>query len=257
MTPARMLDGYAGEGGAALGYALAGFAPYGVESDPARAALYPFPVHVGDVLVVFAALIAGEAVPFTHPLSGAVEWLTLADFVLVHTSPPCQGYSRGTVALPDRLDRYDRLIAITRALLVEMRLPYVIENVEDAGAELVAPLLLCGRMFGLGATDSDGTPLVLDRHRLFECSAFLMAPPHTPHRGRPGVQVAGVYGGARRDKIEAREVRKGGYVPASLDVLRALIGAPWMSETGLFLSIPPAYSHWLGLGMRDRLAVTA
>lgn len=41
-------------------------------------------------------------------------------------------------------------------------------------------------------------------------------------------------------------MRKGGYVPASLDVLRNLIGAPWMTEQGCFLSIPPAYSQHIG-----------
>lgn len=101
-----------------------------------------------------------------------------------------------------------------------------------------------GRQFGLTATDDDGTPLIMDRHRLFESNVFLMVPPHEPHDPRP--QVAGAYGGARRDKWEARNVRKGGYVPPSLDVLRALIGADWMTEKGCFLSIPPAYTEHVG-----------
>ena len=232
-----MLDLFAGEGGAGMGYSRAGFEVFGVDVSATRLARYPFPHVKADALEYLAA--------HGH------------EFDAIHASPPCQGYSRGTAALPDRLDRYDRLIAATRALLIETGRPWVIENVEDARPELQNPTLLCGRMFGLSAIDTDGTPLVLDRHRLFETSTdvALLNPPHMPHDRRP--QVAGVYGGARRDKVEAREVRKGGYVPADLDVLRSLIGAPWMSETGCFLSIPPAYTEHIGTQLLDHLRSAA
>jgi DNA (cytosine-5)-methyltransferase 1 len=99
-------------------------------------------------------------------------------------------------------------------------------------------------MFDLTTTDTDGTPLVLDRHRLFESNVPLTAPPHRKHDR--SLQVAGAYGGARRDKHEARHVRKGGYVPPDLEVLRSLLGAPeWMSERGIFLSIPPVYAEYV------------
>ena len=208
----KALDLYSGEGGSAHGYCLAGFNPYGVEKDPARAKFYPYAVHIGDVLEVLVTLIMGGAVDFTHP-DGRVEWLSLRDFAVAHASPPCQGYSRGTVALPDRADKYDRLIAVTRDLLRQTGLPWIIENVMGARPELRTPFMLCGRMFGLTAIDTDGTPLTLDRHRLFETSldlTLMVHPPPHPEHG-PG-QVAGVYGGARRDKTEAREIRKGGYV---------------------------------------------
>lgn len=231
-----VLDGFCGESGAGEGYRRAGFAVLGIDNDPERVANNPHDTILADVLEVLLLLDV------------------MARFTVIHTSPPCQGYSRGTVALPDRAARYDRLIAVVRELLIDTGRPYVIENVYDAGPELRSPLLLCGRMFGLGATDDDGTPLVLDRHRLFECSVFLLAPPHPTHDMR--LQVAGVYGGARRDKVEARLVRKGGYGPPSLDVLRTLIGAPWMTETGCFLSIPPAYTEWLGSALLDTLGAT-
>lgn len=81
--------------------------------------------------------------------------------------------------------------------------------------------------------------------RLFEVSGFaLLVPEHLPHDR--SLQVAGSYGGARRDKTEAREVRKGGYVP-SADIQRALLGTPWMSEKGCQLSIPPVYTELIGL----------
>lgn len=232
----RMLDLFCGEGGASAGYHQAGFDVVGVDIVSKRANRYPFEFVQSD----------------------AIEYVLEHghEFDAIHASPPCQGYSRGTAAIPDRLARYDRLIAATREALEIVGRPWVIENVADARSELRMPFMLCGRMFGLGATDDDGTPLVLDRHRMFEVSpdlALAIFPPvHVQHDRT--VQVAGVYGGARRDKTEAREVRKGGYVPPSLDVLRALIGADWMSEEGCFLSIPPAYSEFIGRQLIEHLA---
>lgn len=222
----RLLDLFCGEGGAGMGYHLAGFEVVGVDNSAARLAEYPFEHHQADALEYLLA--------HGH------------EFDVIHASPPCTGYSRGTAAIPDRLERYDRLIGATREALWIVGKPYVIENVADARRELISPLLLCGRMFGLGATDDDGAPLVLDRHRLFEIGleAPITTPPHPKHDR--SVQVAGAYGGARRNKVEAREVRRGGYVPPNLEVLRELLGTPWMSEKGCFLSIPPVYTQHLG-----------
>ena len=86
---------------------------------------------------------------------------------------------------------------------------------------------------------------------MFESNLFLYAPPHEQHD--PRWQVAGAYGGARRDKWEARHIRGGGYVPKSLSVLQTLLGTPWMSEKGCFLSIPPAYTEWIGAQLLDAL----
>lgn len=222
----RLLDLFCGEGGAGMGYHEVGFEVFGVDSSSKRLDAYPFPSHQGDAIAF--------VMTYGH------------EFDAIHASPPCTGYTRGTVAIHDRIDRYDRLIGATRAALVMTDKPFVIENVADARPELIDPVMLCGRMFGLGAIDDDGTPLVLDRHRLFEGGngLTLTAPPHEKHDRN--VQVAGAYGGARRDKAEARYVRKGGYVPRSLDVLRSLLGTPWMTEEGCFLSIPPAYTRHLG-----------
>ena len=241
----NLLDLYCGQFGAGTGYHRAGFNIYGVDDQPARAKFAPFPLHIGDAIGVMAALIAGEAVDFTHP-NGTVEWLTLSDFAAIHGSPPCTGFSRGTAAIPDRLTRYDRLIAVTREAMILAGLPYVIENVEDAGPELINPMRLCGFEFGLSAVDGDGTVLKMKRHRLFESNMFLVGAGGCPGHPRNGPQIAGAYGGARRDKVEARKIRKGGYVPKSLDVLRAMLGTPWMDETGCFLSIPPVYTEFIG-----------
>ena len=253
MSRPKLLDLFCGQFGAGMGYHRAGFTVYGVDNEPARSKFAPFALHIGDAIEVMAALIAGEAVDFTYPGGVTVERLTLSDFAAIHGSPPCTGFSRGTAAIPDRLTRYDRLIAVTREAMILAGLPYVIENVEDAGPELLNPMRLCGFEFGLSAVDDDGTVLKMKRHRLFESNVFLVGAggcpghpriPRRTHRGGP--QIAGAYGGARRDKVEARQVRHGGYVPKSLDVLRTMLGTPWMDETGCFLSIPPVYAEHIG-----------
>jgi DNA (cytosine-5)-methyltransferase 1 len=235
MSRPLLLDLFCGEGGAGYGYHLAGFDVEGVDNAPARLKHYPFSARrQGDALEFIAT--------FGH------------EFDAIHASPPCQGYSRGTVALPDRAERYDRLIDATREALKATGRPYVIENVMGARSELHDPVMLCGRMFGLEATDEDGTRVVLDRHRLFETS-FPMWQPEHPRHDR-SVQVAGSYGGARRDKDEARLVRRGGYVP-HVDVQRELLGTPWMTERGCQLSIPPAYTRHIGAALLGHLRAAA
>lgn len=225
----RLLDNFSGEGGAGKGYQEAGFCTDAVDNSQSRLDRYPLDCS-------FSRAIKADAVAYI------VE--EHEQYAAIHASPTCTGYSRGTAAIPDRLARYDRLIGVTREALLETGLPFIIENVADARKELRDPVLLCGRQFGLEAIDDDGTRLVLDRHRLFECRGFpVMAPEHPKHDRT--VQVAGSYGGARRDKQEARHIRKGGYVP-SADVQRALLGTPWMTEKGCQLSIPPAYTRYLG-----------
>ena len=246
MIRPKLLDLFCGQFGAGMGYHRAGFTVYGVDNEPARGKFAPFALHVGDAIEVMAALIAGESVDFAYPGGATVERLALADFAAIHGSPPCTGFSRGTVAIPDRLTRYDRLIAVTREAMILTGLPYVIENVEDAGPELINPMRLCGFEFGLSAVDDDGTVLRMKRHRLFESNVFLVGAGGCLGHPRNGPQIAGAYGGARRDKVEARLIRKGGYVPKSLDVLRAMLGTPWMDETGCFLSIPPVYTEFVG-----------
>ena len=218
-----LVDLFAGEGGCTAGYEAAGFAVFAVDSNPAAVTNNPasWGAWGGD---------------WSAGLAFALETL---DVAAIHASPPCQAYS---ITRHAHNVAHPRMIDDVRAALVATGLPYVIENVD--GAPLLDPVTLCGSQFELTTTDEDGTPLHLKRHRLFESNRDLKAPGPCVHT--PGVQWAGAYGGARRDKVEARLVRKGGYVPASLDVLRRLLGVDWMTEAGVFQAIPPVYTEHLG-----------
>lgn len=256
--PRRILEIFAGEGGATRGYQEEGWEVYAVDLNPAVLQHNPADgVHVGDALAVLVTLLAGGTVAFTRR-DGTVMHLGLADFDAIHASPPCQGYSIATAGNPDARAKHQRLIAATRELVVLTGKPWVIENVEQARSQMLEPVLLCGRMFGLRAVDEDGALLVLDRHRLFEASFPIAAPSHPKHGPE---QVAGVYGGSRRakrrpgeslaevaprDRHAARHERKGGYVPRSKRVQQELLGIDWMTVKGMQESIPPAYSSWVG-----------
>ena len=262
MTRPKMLEFYCCEGGCHRGYKRAGWDVYGVDLfEDFSQARYPGPSHKGDAILALTNLLAGIALPFAHK-DGQVEWLTLADFSAAHASCPCQHASAGTRSLRAEGKQYVALIEPTRWLLDQTGLPYVLENVK--GAALRDPILLCGSMFGLGTDDEDGTPLRLERHRLFESNVPLSAPKPCDHD--LAVWVAGVYGGSRGRKPgqtaaehrhAAKYDRHGGYVPRSLEVQQRLLGIDWMTKRGMAQAIPPAYAEHVGRQLLEHVTARA
>ena len=228
----KLLDLFCCEGGASEGYSRAGFDVYGVDLfDDFSQKRYPFPSSKMDA---FEFLM----------------YCTHSDkFDVIAASPPCQRYSITNAA---RQADYPDLIDPIRSALVHIGKPYVIENV--VGAPLIDPLMLCWSMFNEAGSviDDDGTPLRMERHRLFESNLELTAPRPCDHP--KDVQVAGSYGGARRDKWEAKHVRKGGYVP-SAGVQRELLGIDWMTQKGMHQSIPPCYTEHIGRQLLAQLDI--
>lgn len=137
----RLLDLFCGAGGAAMGYARAGFEVVGVDIRPQKN--YPFEFHQADAL--------------TFPLGG---------FDAIHASPPCQRWANVTRWRGHKDDHPDLLSPILQRL-VESGLPWVVENVPEA--PMRRDLLLCGSMFGLN----------IKRHRQFQTSwpTFFLLPP--------------------------------------------------------------------------------
>lgn len=154
MSAKRLLDLFCGAGGAARGYADAGFEIVGVDIEDQPH--YPF--H----------FIKYDALEFID------KW-TPYSFDAIHASPPCQAYTK---ARKLQGKPHPKLIEPTRERLIDSGLPYVIENVP--GAPLVNPTLLCGAMFDL----------LVYRHRLFETNFPLPFALHSHGRkqakmGRP------------------------------------------------------------------------
>lgn len=134
----RLLDLFCGAGGAARGYADAGFEVIGVDIRPQPN--YPFEFHQADAL--------------TFSLDG---------FDAIHASPPCQGFTAYR-RRPDHVHPRPNLIPAVRERLAAAGRPYVIENVP--GSPLHNPVTLCGSSFGLDVR----------RHRRFESNVPLAAP---------------------------------------------------------------------------------
>jgi DNA (cytosine-5)-methyltransferase 1 len=143
---------------------------------------------------------------------------------------------------------HPELVEPTREALIATGNPYVIENV--VGAPLVEPLTLCGSEFDLTAADTDGEPLRLERHRLFESNVFLLGNGGCRHRA--SVLVAGVYGGGATDKERKRHGQRTGYTPRK-SVAADLIGVDWMTLHGLSQAIPPAYTEHIGEQLLEAL----
>lgn len=217
MSRPRLLDLFCGAGGCAVGYHRAGFDVVGVDAKPQKN--YPFPFAQGDALE-YLARHGGE-------------------FDAIHASPPCQLFSAASRVLGDKKNRHLDLVDPCRQLLEASSRPWVMENV--MGAPLRDATMLCGTMFKLRVL----------RHRLFECSFFLMAPGQRcwhPPRGTVG----------RANTNESRRKNVGDWISVAGDTTIRLagpaMGIDWVTcRKQLSQCIPPAYTEFVGRQLIERV----
>lgn len=204
----RLLDLFCGAGGCTRGYQDAGFEVWGVD-------LTASPRYIGDHFLQADVL---ELEP----------WF-LNGFDAIHASPPCQAYTKLGG------DHHPRLIAPVRDMLDATGLPYVIENVPDAAAELHEPVLLCGSMFD---------PVFQDRHRLFETN-WVLRPPDWPCRHKLAEPAFPVYehGKTTLRRWPAVYGHGGG---KSLHAGPQSMGIDWMNRRELVEAIPPRFTEFIG-----------
>jgi DNA (cytosine-5)-methyltransferase 1 len=211
MRKPRLLDLYCGAGGAAFGYARAGFEVVGVDLVPQKR--FPFEFHQANAL----SYLASHA----------------EEFDAFHASPPCQRFSTMTARWRGRSSSHKDWIGETRDALVKTGKPFVIENVE--GAPLHNPVVLCGSMFELPVPEGR----YLRRHRLFEASFPTSPLPVCAHTGR-AITICGHGGGtSTRDGLTFLKCKDWGVV----------MEIDWMTQAELAQAIPPAYTHWIGQEM--------
>jgi DNA (cytosine-5)-methyltransferase 1 len=210
----RILDLFCGAGGAAVGYKRAFPEAEIVGVDIAPQPRYPFTFRQGDAM---QALADGR-------------WLSTFD--LIHASPPCQHYS-DLAKRNGNADDHPDLVGIVRWQLQRAGVPYVIENVE--GAPLIDAVTLCGTMF---------PELRVLRHRLFECSFPVAAPPHPVHPLVFTHDKRKAHYGQLDQNTSYVQVTGGGN--CTIANKRAAMGTPWMSGHGCNEAIPPAYAEHLG-----------
>lgn len=210
-----LLDLFCGAGGAAMGYYRAGFRTI-VGVDIAPQPHYPF-LFVQD---------------------NALDYLKQYghNYDVIHASPPCQQFSRLGAIWRSRIGehawsmKHPDLIGVTRDALRLTGKPYVIENVPDA--PLLNPVVLCGTFFGLKVY----------RHRAFECSFFLLTPPHSPHHDN----CAAVGRGVSRKGFISISGQGGFGFSGGLAYARQAIGIDWTTRSELSQAIPPAYTEFIG-----------
>ena len=165
-TRPRLLDLFCGEGGAAMGYARAGWDVVGVDIAPQPR--YPF------------RFVEADAVRYLRD-----GWWRRGRFDAIHASPPCQAFTRAR-SIQGR--KHADLLTPTRSLLERTGMPWVIENVP--GSPMRIDYELCGTTFGLTTR----------RHRWFEVSWGPVAHLHAPcveHKDAP-VLVFGHTGGVSK-----------------------------------------------------------
>lgn len=228
MRRRRLLDLFCCAGGAATGYARAGFDVFGMDINPQPR--YPFPFFQCNALSALEAMAAHK-----RPLPFGREWLGLGDFDVIHASPPCQRFS-GLANRNGNADDWPDLVDPIRKWLDQIGLPYVIENVE--GAPLVEPITLCGAMF---------PELRVYRHRLFESNLPLVAPEHPKHAELTFTHdKRKAHYGQPLDLTTMRvQVTGGGNAPVWAK-REAMGGLDWMTGREVNEAIPPAYTEHLG-----------
>lgn len=227
----RLLDLFCGAGGAAVGYARAGFEVVGVDIRPQPR--YPFEFIQADAL---------EALRWERD-----EWEPWGAFDAIHASPPCQRWSSNT-ATSGRPEEHPDLISPLRPLLQATGLPYVIENVPRS--PLIDPVTICG--VALGHRIPEG---VLRQHRHFETSFPVLTPGCGCHRG-DGTTL-GVYGGGTSSKERNPNSKGGRPAKATAEQSRALMEMPWANGREIRQAIPPAYTELIGHQLMTHLKAVA
>jgi DNA (cytosine-5)-methyltransferase 1 len=208
----KILDAFSCEGGAGMGYYLAGFDVTGVDIDPQPR--YPF------------KFIQSDAISFIKEHGH--------EFDAIHTSPPCQHHSNLNAY---NHHEYPDLIDETRDALIACGKPWVIENVPRA--PLRNPTILCGQAFGL----------LLYRERKFESSFIIPMISCGPHielctrngyLPTPARPYMSIHGGkhSRAWQHKACEVMGVPWMAATNNIP---LGIRKVCE-----AIPPAYTEYVG-----------
>lgn len=217
-----------------MGYHRAGFEVVGVDIEPQPH--YPFEFVQADAMQVLAFIV-----------DGGEPWPAAPYPAAIHASPPCQRFTamsnrhRGKGGLADQhLD----LLTPTREALRQLAVPFVLENVFPARHAMQATLTLHGGMFGLGVY----------RPRLFESNVLIFGPPPCP----PPVDAVGVYGKAHDGRLLwARADGTEQRAASSLAQAQAVMGMDWGDWHGIKEAIPPAYTEYIGLQLREVLERTS
>lgn len=216
----KVLDLACKAGGASWGYYLAGLGVKGIDIEPQPN--YPKELEF-------------EQADMYRYLQEA----DLSDIDFIAASPMCEINSIGTqrwIKSGHRTGYVDQITPL-RPLLNATGKPWVMENV--IGAPLRKDLVLCGTYFGLKVI----------RHRIFEFGngAWAMAP------GAPCQHQ----GNIKYNKDYVTVAGHGGNGSNSFKVWCDAMQINWMTKLELSKAIPPAYTQYIGLQIKNYLQEAA
>ncbi len=214
----RLLDLFCGAGGAAMGYARAGFQIMGVDIAPQPH--YPFKFYQADVSDLMLDTWA-------------------INFDVIHASPVCYTWSKMRDCRPGSKDEQPDLITPTREQLQEIGLPYVIENVP--GAPMPGAVQICGTGLDTG----------VQRHRWFESNVPLWGVACNHARNPWNPEYGHATGRKRRRVPVIGEWR----IPKHLQ--DEAMGIDWMTLKELQEAIPPAFTEFIGAQLLEHLKAAA
>ena len=207
----RLLDLFCCGGGAAKGYADAGFEVVGVDIEAQPD--YPFEFYLADAM--------------TFPLDG---------FAAVHASPPCHDHS--TITGRNRKAKGTKgtgwMLAATIDRFADLDVPWVVENVEGAAMPASSYVYrLCGSSFGLDVR----------RHRLFASNIAVLAPTCDHGWQKPRFRSLD----SRRNSL-ASVVGVHGHLnyAGEFELRQRAMGIDWLPNDRLSQAIPPAYTKFIG-----------
>lgn len=215
----KLLDLCCKAGGCSKGYADAGFDVYGVDIAP-----QPNYVHPGK-------FIQADAIEYLRNYGHL--------FDVVHASPPCQKWSRGSAMQRKKGKEYVDIIDDIRILMQELGKPAIIENVPLSPVR--PDIVLRGDLFDLKVI----------RKRHFEVINWYALQPELPNKklSRSSGNYICIYGNASW-KSSARGM------PVTIptwkkDTIRETwayaMGIDWyMKDTEIANAIPPAYTKYIG-----------
>ncbi len=215
----RLLDLFCGAGGAARGYADAGFEVVGVDIEPQPN--YPFQFIQADAFTVLDMVKDGRG------------WDRNVD--AIHASPPCHDHS--TVSGRNRKAKGPHgtgwMLDATLERLLDQPLPWVVENVGNVQMRGWW-VTLCGSMFGLDVR----------RHRRFASSFLILDAPECNH----AAQTPRFRSLDSRQKVLASVVGVHGHLnyAGEGELRNRAMGIDWMTQEELAQAIPPAYTEWMG-----------
>lgn len=222
----RLLDLFCGAGGAAVGYARAGFEVVGVDIKPQPN--FPF--------------------EFVQDNAMNVPW---SGYDVIHASPPCQAFTQMSARWRGKGTRADThpdfLTPVLRRLYERFpKAIWVVENVQGARKVMgTDTITLHGGMFGLG----------VHRPRVFKINGALVLTPKDAATRSP-IGVYGTYPDGRwtyRYRNNKSLIRSA----KSLEEARAVMGIDWMTWKEIREAIPPAYTEFLGLQLRAAILPAA